>query len=159
MITEEDHGFMELAAKLSLQGVEGRAGGPFGAVIVKDGQVIAEGWNEVTSGNDPTAHAEVMAIRKACQALGTFNLSGAVIYSSCEPCPMCLAACYWARLDRLVYANTRDQAASIGFDDAFLYAEVPKEPGERTMPTLHLANDTATEAFSRWDKMEDKIPY
>ena len=117
---------MRHAIALSRRGMEGGAGGPFGAVVVKDGQVVAEGWNQVTSTNDPTAHAEVVAIRRACAALGRFDLRGAVLYTSCEPCPMCLAAAYWARVDAVVFGNARDEAAAIGFDDQWLYDEVPK---------------------------------
>ncbi len=158
-LSPDDLEFLEHAARLSLEGCENRAGGPFGAVIVKDGAVIAEGWNQVTSGNDPTAHAEIVAIRNACAALETFDLSGATIYSSCEPCPMCLGAVYWARLDRLIYANTRDQAAAIGFDDAVIYDEIPKPPSGRTLPTLQVDNQTAQEAFALWDRMADKVAY
>ncbi len=125
-------------------------------MIVRDGKVIAEGANEVTSSNDPTAHAEVVAIRRACAAVEDFSLAGATIYSSCEPCPMCLSAIYWARLDRLVYANTRDQAAAIGFDDAFLYDEVPKAPLERQMPTRHLPSPEAEATFQAWAEKIDK---
>ena len=108
--------------------MDANLGGPFGAVIVRGGKVLAEGWNEVTSSNDPTAHAEVTAIRRACQAVGDFSLEGATLYTSCEPCPMCLASAYWARISRIVYSNTRDDAAAIGFDDAFIYDEMPKDP-------------------------------
>ncbi len=155
----DDETFIRLAADLSRAMVESGRGGPFGAVIVRDGKVIAEGANEVTSSNDPTAHAEVVAIRRACAAVEDFSLAGATIYSSCEPCPMCLSAIYWARLDRLVYANTRDQAAAIGFDDAFLYAEVPKPPLERQMPTRHLASPEAEATFHAWAEKADKISY
>ena len=123
---------MRHAVRLSAERMREGAGGPFGAVIVKDGKVIAEGWNEVTSANDPTAHAEVVAIRLACEKLGTFSLEGCDIYASCEPCPMCLAAIYWARIDRIFFANTREEAAAIGFDDEFLYREIPKPIAERS---------------------------
>ena len=155
----DDQKFLTLAAELSRRGMENRAGGPFGAVIVKDGKVIAEGWNEVTSDFDPTAHGEVNAIRRACKALKTFSLEGATIYSSCEPCPMCLGAVYWARLDRLVFSNTREQAAAIGFDDNWLYKEVPKSLTERSIPTLHIPNETARLVFAEWMALPDKIPY
>ena len=155
----DDETFMRHAAELSRTTMEGGRGGPFGAVIVRDGKVIAEGANEVTSSNDPTAHAEVVAIRRACAAVEDFSLAGATIYSSCEPCPMCLSAIYWARLDRLVYANTRDQAAAIGFDDAFLYDEVPKAPLERQMPTRHLPSPEAEATFQAWAKKIDKVSY
>ena len=134
-------------------------GGPFGAIIVKDGKVIAEGWNRVTSTNDPTAHAEVTAIRSACAALGTFSLRGCDIYTSCEPCPMCLAAIYWARLDRVFFANSREDAAAIGFDDALIYGEVSKPIGDRIIPTTKLALPEAEAVFAEWQAKPDKIPY
>ena len=155
----DDETFMRHAAMLSRATMDSGRGGPFGAVIVRDGKIIAEGANEVTSSNDPTAHAEVVAIRRACAAVEDFSLAGATIYSSCEPCPMCLSAIYWARLDRLVYANTRDQAAAIGFDDAFLYDEVPKAPLERQMPTRHLPSAEAEATFHAWAEKIDKISY
>lgn len=154
-----DRQFLRRAVALSRERMEANLGGPFGAVIVKDGKIIAEGWNEVTSALDPTAHAEVTAIRRACQAVGSFSLEGATLYSSCEPCPMCLAATYWARIARLVYANTRDEAASIGFDDAFLYDEMPKNPLKRTLPTEQVSLDEAREVFELWRKKTDKIAY
>ncbi len=154
-----DRHFLRRAVALSKERMEANLGGPFGAVIVRDGEIIAEGWNEVTSALDPTAHAEVTAIRRACQAVGTFSLEGATLYSSCEPCPMCLAATYWARIGRLVYANTRDEAASIGFDDAFLYDEMPKDPLKRALPTDHVALDEAREVFELWRNKADKIAY
>lgn len=137
----------------------GGGGGPFGAVIVKDGLVIGEGANGVTTGNDPTAHAEVVAIRQACAALGTFSLAGATLYSSCEPCPMCLGAIYWARLDRLVFANTRAEAAAIGFDDALIYDEIPKPIDARLLPTVHLELPEAARAFEAWAGKVDKVAY
>ncbi|MFZ4532508.1 MAG: nucleoside deaminase, partial [Alsobacter sp.] len=121
MTADDDLRHLARAAELSRARMEAGLGGPFGAVIVRDGGVLAEGWNEVTSSNDPTAHAEVTAIRRACAAVGDFSLAGATLYTSCEPCPMCLASAYWARITRIVYANTRDEAAAIGFDDAFIY--------------------------------------
>ena len=156
---DEDARFLAQAVALSRSRMEAGLGGPFGAVIVRDGAVLAEGWNAVTSAKDPTAHAEVTAIRRACAALGDFSLAGATIYSSCEPCPMCLSAIYWARLDRLVYANTRHQAAAIGFDDAFLYDEVPKAPLERSLPTRHLATPEAEATFAAWAAKPDKVSY
>ncbi len=158
-VTDDDRRFMARAVEISREGVASGTGGPFGAVVVKDGVIIGEGCNEVTTANDPTAHAEVVAIRRACQSLGDFSLKGAVIYASCEPCPMCLASIYWARLDRLVYANTRDQAAAIGFDDAFLYEEVPLEPEKRSLPTVHLPSEEAESAFRLWDEKVDKVEY
>ncbi len=154
-----DRVFLLRAVHLSRARMEAGFGGPFGAVVVRDGEVIADGWNEVTSANDPTAHAEVVAIRRACAVLEGFSLSGATIYASCEPCPMCLAAIYWARLDRLVYANTRDQAAAVGFDDAFIYDEVPKPPLSRALPTRHLPLDEAEAAFRAWADKPDKAGY
>ena len=134
-------------------------GGPFGAVIVRDGKVIAEGWNEVTSSNDPTAHGEVVAIRRACEAVGSFSLTGATIYSSCEPCPMCLGAIYWARLDRLIFANSREQASAIGFDDSLIYDEVAKPISARLIPTIHMPLIEADEVFREWRNKPDKIKY
>ena len=156
---DEDARFLARAVALSRSRMEAGHGGPFGAVIVRDGAVLAEGWNAVTSAKDPTAHAEVTAIRRACAAVDDFTLAGATIYSSCEPCPMCLSAIYWARLDRLVYANMRDEAAAIGFDDAFLYDEVPKAPSERRLPTRHLAMPEAQATFRAWAAKADKVSY
>jgi guanine deaminase len=151
--------FMRRAAKLSAERMREGAGGPFGAVIVKDGQIIAEGWNRVTSTNDPTAHAEVTAIRDACKVLGTFSLAGCEIYTSCEPCPMCLSAIYWARLDRIYFANSRQDAAAIGFDDEFLYREVPKPVEARSIPTVRLALPEAAAVFAEWQAKPDKVRY
>lgn len=151
--------FMGRAIELSVERMRSGKGGPFGAVIVKDGEIIAEGFNQVTSANDPTAHAEVMAIRAACAKLGRFDLKGCEIYTSCEPCPMCLAAIYWARLDRIHYANDRDQAAAIGFDDEFLYREIPKPIAERSIPTERFMAQEASVAFDEWAAKADKIRY
>lgn len=156
---DPDLPFLEQAVALARRHMELGHGGPFGAVIVKDGTVIAEGWNEVTSGNDPTAHAEVVAIRRACRQLGAFSLAGATIYASCEPCPMCLAAIYWARLERLVFAQTREQAADIGFDDALIYEEIAKPLDKRELPTRHLPLDSAAAAFQAWITKGDRVPY
>ncbi len=158
-LDEQDHIFMAQATKLSLDRMQANKGGPFGAVIVRDGKVLAEGWNEVTSTNDPTAHAEVVAIRRACAAVDSFSLQGATIYASCEPCPMCLSAIYWARIDRIVFGNTRQQAAEIGFDDEFLYNEVPKPLAERSIPTLHCGSAEADAVFAEWMTKADKIQY
>src|SRR5919107_4408520 len=133
----DDQRYLARAVALSREHMERDAGGPFGAVIVRDGKVLAEGWNRVTSTNDPTAHAEVTAIRRACEAVQDFSLPGATLYTSCEPCPMCLASAYWARVSRIVYANTREDAAAIGFDDRLIYDEIPKPVTERLIPTLH----------------------
>ncbi|MFZ9501624.1 MAG: nucleoside deaminase [Beijerinckiaceae bacterium] len=154
-----DRLFLREAGLLARARMEAGAGGPFGALIVRDGAVIARGWNEVTSAHDPTAHAEIVAIRRACAAAGDFSLAGATIYSSCEPCPMCLAAIYWARLDRLVFANTREEAAAIGFDDALIYEEVPKPVDARRLPTLRLPDAASREAFEAWMRKADKIAY
>jgi guanine deaminase len=151
--------FMGEAVRLSHEHMMAGRGGPFGAVVVRDGVVIAEGWNQVTSTCDPTAHAEVVAIRRACQALGTHSLQGATIYSSCEPCPMCLASIYWARLDALYFANSRDDAARIGFDDEFLYREVALPLDRRAIPTVHLPMTEAEKVFDDWLNKPDKIPY
>jgi len=147
------------AVNLSRAKMEEGCGGPFGAIIVRNGEVVAEGWNNVTSSNDPTAHAEVSAIRAACEKLGTFNLAGCEIYTSCEPCPMCLAAIYWARLDRIYYANSREDAAAIGFDDQFLYDEVAKPIPDRSLPCEHLDLGEARDVFAAWEAKEDKIAY
>ena len=150
---------MHRAIELSNEKMQNNEGGPFGAVIVKDGEVIAEGWNCVTSHNDPTAHAEVQAIRKACAALDNFSLAGCTIYTSCEPCPMCLAAIYWARLDKIYYANTREDAARINFDDEFLYAEIGKALDDRTIPMEQLNRELAIQVFKAWDEKADKTEY
>jgi tRNA(Arg) A34 adenosine deaminase TadA len=151
--------FMKRAVELSRENMQRGQGGPFGAVIVKNGQIIAEGWNKVTSINDPTAHAEVTAIRKACEALNTFDLQGCEIYTSCEPCPMCLAAIYWARLEKIYYANTRVDAANIDFDDEFLYQELQKPLDRRTIPTIQIDRAEALPVFEEWRNKTDKIPY
>ncbi len=151
--------FMRRAIALSVEQANSGVGGPFGAVIVKDGRIIAEGANRVTSSCDPTAHAEIVAIRNACAALHDFSLAGCEIYTSCEPCPMCLAAIYWARLDRIHYANSRSDAAHIGFDDAFLYDEIPRPIEMRSVPTLRLLPEEAIAAFEAWLAKADKIPY
>jgi tRNA(Arg) A34 adenosine deaminase TadA len=158
-MADSDEAFMRHAIALSRRGMEGGSGGPFGAVVVMDGRVVAEGWNQVTSTNDPTAHAEVVAIRRACVALGRFDLRGATLYTSCEPCPMCLAASYWARLDRVLYANARDEAAAIGFDDEWLYREVPKPVEARSLPMRRLLAAEALEVFRDWAAKPDKVPY
>ncbi len=150
---------MQLAIQLSEQNVDQGKGGPFGAVVVKDGKVIAKSANKVTSSNDPTAHAEVSAIRAACKKLKTFDLSGCVIYTSCEPCPMCLGAIYWARLDKIYYANTKVDAAAIGFDDQFIYEELDLEMKERKLPIVQLMREEAQIAFKKWEQSPLKIEY
>ncbi len=154
-----DADFMRQAIEVSRRGMASGAGGPFGAVVVMDGRVVAEGWNQVTSTNDPTAHAEVVAIRRACAALGRFDLRGATVYTSCEPCPMCLAALYWARVDAVAYANDRFQAAAIGFDDEFLYTEIPKPIEARSLPMRRLLAAEALEVFEAWAAKPDKVAY
>ncbi len=134
-------------------------GGPFGAVIVRDGKIIAEGWNQVTSTNDPTAHAEVSAIREACRSLANYDLSGAELYTSCEPCPMCLSAVYWARISKIYFAGTRQDAAAHQFDDDFIYQEIPKAIAERKIPMRQLLRDQAQQVFLEWDLKADKIDY
>jgi tRNA(Arg) A34 adenosine deaminase TadA len=139
--------------------MEAGEGGPFGAVVVKDGQIVGEGWNRVTSTCDPTAHAEVVAIRLACDHLGTFSLKGCEIYTSCEPCPMCLSAIYWARLDRIWFGNTQADAAAIQFDDAWLYREVALPLAERSLPAMALMRDEALVVFQAWEAKADKTRY
>ena len=150
--------FMLKAIELSVSSAN-NAGGPFGCVIVKDNKIIAEGSNNVTSSNDPTAHAEIVAIRDACQKLNTFNLSGSDLYSSCEPCPMCLSAIYWSHIDNIFYANTRDDAKKINFDDSFIYSEFSKKIEDRKIPIKQMLRDEALKAFEIWDKKKDKIEY
>ena len=149
---------MREAIRLASANVE-NGGGPFGAVIARGGEIIATGVNRVTANCDPTAHAEVSAIRAAAQKLGTFNLSGCEIYSSCEPCPMCLGAIYWARLDRLFYGNTKGDAARIGFDDAFIYKELALPLSERTLRAEQLLGKEAIATFEAWEQKTDKTPY
>lgn len=151
--------FMREAIALSVEKMEAGEGGPFGAVIVKDGTIVGRGWNRVTSSNDPTAHAEVIAIRDACRTLGTFDLSGCEIYSSCEPCPMCLSAIYWARLDKLYFAADRTDAADAGFDDEFLYREVSKPWKTRKLTAEQVLTAEAQIAFAAWKQKEDRTHY
>ncbi len=155
-MTKEE--LMREAIRLSDENV-GKGGGPFGAVIARDGEIVATGVNMVTSSCDPTAHAEVNAIRAACQALGTFDLSGCEIYSSCEPCPMCLSAIYWAHLDKLYYGNDKNDAACIGFDDAFIYKELELKPEDRVLKSERLLADEALKAFMHWKDSPDKVEY
>ncbi len=154
-----DEKYIRRAIELARQGMEENAGGPFGAVIVKGDQIIAESNNTVTSSNDPTAHAEVNAIRQACEKLSSYQLEGCALYSSCEPCPMCLGAIYWARPDRLVYSSTRIDAANIGFDDAFIYEEILNEPTNRKIPTKSILREEANLVFVDWNQKQDKIEY
>lgn len=160
MVTDKDFDsrYMEMAAGLSAASID-NGGGPFGAVIVKDGEVIATGSNSVTLSNDPTAHAEVTAIRRACARLNTFRLDGCVVYSSCEPCPMCLSALYWAGVKKIFYGNTKEDAAAIGFSDKFIYEEIDRPGESRHIPTVHVASRRALSAFEKWAAKPDKVEY
>lgn len=151
--------FMALAIKLSEQNVLDSVGAPFGAVIVKDGEIVAKSANKVTSTNDPTAHAEVSAIRIACKKLKTFDLSGCIVYTSCEPCPMCLSAIYWAKIDFIYYANTKQDADDIGFSDKFIYDELHKPMDKRQLPIKQMMRDKAQHAFKLWDQSAMKTEY
>jgi tRNA(Arg) A34 adenosine deaminase TadA len=151
--------FMRQAIRLSVRMMRRGAGGPFGAVVVRDGKVVGRGWNQVTSANDPTAHAEVVAIREACRQLKTFRLDDCDLYTSCEPCPMCLAAIYWARLRNVFYGNTRQDAAKIDFDDQFLYHEVALPLRRRKLRMKQLLHREALAAFAEWQRKPDKVPY
>lgn len=159
MITEQDKQFIKRAIELSEKGMDSNAGGPFGAIVVKDGEIIAEGFNKVTSNNDPTAHAEVIAIRRACEKLGTFQLDGCVIYTSCEPCPMCLGAMYWARPKAVYYACTKEDAAKIGFDDQFIYEELDKNMDDRDIKFINLDREEGQRVFKKWEHKEGKVDY
>ena len=150
--------FMLRAIELSINSANG-TGGPFGCVIIKDDKIIAEGSNKVTFSNDPTAHAEIVAIREACKKLNTFNLSGCDLYASCEPCPMCLSAIYWSHVDNIFYANTREDAQKIDFDDSFIYSEFQKDINQRKIPMFQMMRNEALKAFELWDKKKDKIKY
>jgi guanine deaminase len=156
---QSENEFMELAIRLATENVLSGAGGPFGAVIVKDGKIVSTGVNTVTAVNDPTAHAEVNAIRQACQALGSFQLPGCVLYTSCEPCPMCLGAIYWVRLDSMFFGNTCHDAAEVGFDDSFIYEELRVPTGQRKLPMVRLLPDKAIESFRAWQEHQTKITY
>ena len=150
--------FMLKAIELSIQSAKSK-GGPFGSVIVKKNKIIAEGSNKVTMDNDPTAHGEIVAIREACKKLNTFDLSGCELYSSCEPCPMCLSAIYWSRIENVFYANTRIDAKSIDFDDSFIYSEINKDLKDRKIKMYQMHRDEALEAFKIWENKKDKIKY
>jgi len=151
--------FMARAVQLSLENVRSGRGGPFAAVVVNDDSIIAEGTNRVTSTNDPTAHAEIVAIRRACQQLARFNLAGCVIYASCEPCPMCLGAIYWARLARIYFAAQARDAAKAGFDDSLIYKEFAQSSGARRIPMIPMMRKEALAAFRAWEEKRDKTPY
>ena len=150
--------FMQRAIELSRGNMMAGNGGPFGAVVVRNGKIVGEGWNKVTSTNDPTAHAEVEAIRDACKKLSSFELKDCEIYTSCEPCPMCLSAIYWARIGRIYYGNTRDDAAAIGFDDEFLYREIVKPMAQRSVPIEPLLRNEALVVFTEWTAKSDRTP-
>ena len=156
--TSEDVKFMQLAFDLSIESVA-NGGGPFGAVIVRDGEVIATGTNRVTATCDPTAHAEVSAIRAACAKLKEFKLSGCTIYSSCEPCPMCLSALYWAGVVRIFYGNSKSDAKAINFDDSFIYDQIALDYSKRSIPCINIMRDKALEGFRAWSEKEDKVLY
>ena len=150
--------FMERAIELSIDSVKS-GGGPFGSVIVKDNKIISEGMNRVTKNNDPTAHGEIVAIRNACKNLNDFHLKGCELYTSCEPCPLCLSAIYWARIDKVYYANTRNDAQKIDFDDSFIYSELTKKINQRKIPMIQLMRDKALKGFKLWKNTENKVKY
>tara|TARA_B100001146_G_scaffold103120_1_gene91257 strand:- start:21 stop:485 length:465 start_codon:yes stop_codon:yes gene_type:complete len=150
--------FMKRAIELSIESVN-KGGGPFGCVIVKDEKIVSEGSNKVTSSKDPTAHGEIVAIREACKKVNNFSLSGFELYSSCEPCPMCLSAIYWARIDKVYYANTRQDAQKIDFDDSLIYSEFQKSIDKRKIPMAQMMRDEALKAFELWGKKTDKVKY
>ena len=150
---------MQETIRRAVENVRSGRGGPFSAMVVKDGRIVATGTNLVTSTNDPTAHAEVTAIREACRALGSFQLTGCEIYTSCEPCPMCLGAIYWARPDRVYYAATASDAASAGFDDSFIYEELKISRGERKIPFIQAMRDAGLEPFQEWKRKSDRVAY
>ena len=150
--------FMSRAIELSIESVKS-GGGPFGSVIIKNNEIISEGMNRVTKNNDPTAHGEIVAIRNACKKLNDFSLKGCELYTSCEPCPMCLSAIYWSRIDKIYYANTRDDAKKIDFDDSLIYSELTKKIKERKIPTTQLMRDEALQGFTLWKNTENKVKY
>ncbi|MGI8467889.1 MAG: nucleoside deaminase [Pyrinomonadaceae bacterium] len=158
-MTESDEKFMRRAIELARKGMETDAGGPFGAVVVKDGEIIGEGCNRVTSTNDPTAHAEIVAIRAACQNLNSFQLDGCILYTSCEPCPMCLGAIYWARPAKIFFACTREDAANIGFDDQFIYDEIERPAEERHIRSVNFLRGAGLTVFKNWTNKSDKTKY
>jgi guanine deaminase len=158
-IGEREKKFMALAIELSRKGMRNGDGGPFGSIVVRGDEVVGEGWNQVLTHNDPTAHAEVIAIRNACRNLGTFQLTDCEIYTSCEPCPMCLGAIYWARPQRVFFANTKEEAAAIHFDDSFIYREIDLPHGQKKIPFIPFPHEAAREVFREWDRLEDKKLY
>ncbi len=158
-MNDQDRKYMTRAIELAREGMAANAGGPFGAVVVRDGEIVGEGNNSVTSLNDPTAHAEINAIRQACEKLQNFQLDGCTIYTSCEPCPMCLGAIYWARPDKVFFACTREDAAAIGFDDNFIYTELEKANSDRERVMISLMRAEAIEVFRAWAEKPDKVEY
>ncbi len=159
MTAQPDKKFMRQAARLALRGVQKNQGGPFGALIVRDGVVVGRGFNRVVALKDPTAHAEVVAIRQACRKLDSFALRGCELYTSCEPCPMCLAAIYWARIERVWFACERSDAARAGFDDAFLYEELERPSSQRRLPVVQAYREEGLKAFQTWLANPDRVPY
>lgn len=151
--------FLDRAIELAVTSVSHEKGGPFGAIIVQNNRIIATGYNQVTAHNDPTAHAEIVAIRAACQKLQSFQLTDCILYTSCEPCPMCLGAIYWARLAKIFYAGSRQQAAAAGFDDSFIYQQVATAPADRTIPMLRIERPETQKPFILWNNLEDRIEY
>ncbi len=158
-MSEHETFFMRRAIELAREGMNSAGGGPFGSIVVRDGKIIGEGSNQVTATNDPTAHAEVVAIRNACKNIGSFQLDGCIIYASCEPCPMCLGAIYWSRAERVYIACTRDDAANAGFDDAFIYDEIGKDLDDRQVPCDVLLREEGLPIFDQWIAMPEKIEY
>jgi tRNA(Arg) A34 adenosine deaminase TadA len=158
-MTKKNEYFMRRAISLAQKGIDSNSGGPFGAVVVKNGEIVGEGCNRVTSTNDPTAHAEVVAIRNACKNLDSFQLDDCVLYASCEPCPMCLGAIYWARPAGIYIACTREDAANIGFDDQFIYQEIEKEVAQRQIKTVNLMREEGLKVFENWANKPDKTEY
>src|SRR5688572_24917463 len=158
-MTKMEQRFLERAIELSRQGMQKGHGGPFGCVIVKDGEIVGEGCNEVILTNDPTAHAEIVAIRNACHTLNTFQLANCDVYTSCEPCPMCMGAIYWARPNRVIYANTKMDAAAVNFDDHFIYDEIAKNPLDRQIEFIHMPHEQALDVFLEWKNFDERQEY
>ena len=158
-MSEQHKKFMRRAIEISKNGMDNNKGGPFGAIVVKDGEIIAESYNQVTSENDPTAHAEISAIRKACKKLNSFQLEDCIIYTSCEPCPMCFGAIYWSRVKAVYYACTKEDAAEIDFDDQFIYQELEKNIDDRNIKFINLERENAQQVFEAWKNKTDKIEY
>lgn len=159
MPADKKNKFLDMAIELSAMGMQRGYGGPFGCIVVKDNEIIGEGYNMVTSLNDPTAHAEIVAIRAACEKIHSFQLTHCDIYTSCEPCPMCLGAIYWARPQRVIYANTKEEAAAIEFDDNFIYKEINTELAKRKIPFIHSPHTGAKKVFADWKNMKEKLKY